>query len=227
MASDRLQTLEQKLGHVFADRSLLQTALTHASVPGAAANYERLEFLGDRVLGLVVAELLYKAFPAASEGDLAKRHTALVQQAALLMVAEKIELSSFLQVSPGEQKTGGAQKDTIVADALEAVIAAIYLDGGLAAGAAFIGRFWQSLLHAQIETPQDPKTLLQEWAQSKGLPLPDYVIVGKAGSDHAPVFDVAVRVDGHGETTGRGATKRQAEKEAAMAMLEKIQGKSA
>lgn len=224
MASDRFDSLEQKIGYRFADRRLLQTALTHASVIDSKVNYERLEFLGDRVLGLVVANLLYTSFPDAAEGDLAKRHTALVQQAALLMVAEKLALSTYLHLSPGEQKTGGAQKETILADALEAVIAALYLDGGFDASAAFVERFWSSLLHAQIDPPQDPKTLLQEWAQSKGLPLPEYILAGKSGSDHAPVFDVTLRLQKWGEASGHGATKRQAEKEAAAAMLKKIQG---
>jgi ribonuclease-3 len=224
MVFERLPILEQKLGHVFADKYLLRAALTHASVLDSEEDYERLEFLGDRVLGLAVAELLYKTFPDDAEGDLAKRHTGLVQQTALLRVAEKIDLASFLNLSQGELKTGGLQKETILADAQEAVIAAVHLDGGYATGAALVARLWSDMLHAQMEPPQDAKTQLQEWAQGQGLPLPEYVLLAKAGADHAPVFDIEVRVENYGGATARAASKRLAEKEAARMMLEKVKG---
>lgn len=213
--------IEKTLDYVFEDVKLLEAALTHASLQKKEGDYERLEFLGDRVLGLVVAALLYKAFPAENEGDLAKRHTALVQQKTLVDVALALDLPSHLRLSSGERKAGGLHKDTILSDAVEALIGAIYLDGGYAKAEKFITRIWQDKL-AAAAPPEDAKTMLQEWAQARGLPLPEYRVLSKAGSDHAPVFEIGVEVEGFILISAKSSSKRQAEKDAAALMLKHI-----
>ena len=199
-------------------------ALTHASVPNIKNNNERLEFLGDRVLGLVTSELLYRSFPDEKEGDLAKRLTALVRRAALALVAEKLSLGSYMRLSTGELKAGGVQKETILADAVEALIGAIYLDGGLEAARKFIHAHWETMLASGEAPPEDAKTRLQEWAQAQGLPLPHYRVLSRTGADHSPVFEVEVKVEGQGSAKGSASSKRAAEKLAATTLLEKIEG---
>jgi ribonuclease-3 len=218
MASD----LEQKIGHVFADPDVLQTALTHASLRGAAQNNERLEFLGDRVLGLAVAALLYERFQDDSEGALAKRHTALVQQGTLAAIARDIGLPDAVRLSEAERGAGGARKDAIVADTLEAVIAAVFVDAGFSAAAQVVENLFAAQLLDDAAPPEDPKTSLQEWAQSHSLPLPAYEVIGQSGPDHAPLFRVAVRVDGFAAEEAEAPSKRAAEKIAAAQLLEKI-----
>jgi ribonuclease-3 len=215
-------TLAAKIGYAFSDPVLLETALTHSSTQNDQKDNERLEFLGDRVLGLAVADMLFAAYPQEPEGSLAKRHTGLVQQEALVNVAREAGLAAYLKLSAGEMKSGGQQKDKILADAMEALIGAIYLDGGFAAAAAFIARFWRAMLQNQALPPEDAKSLLQEWAQGRGLPLPEYKLLGKSGSDHAPSFEIEVSVVGAGTASAKAANKRAAEKEAAAKMLEKI-----
>lgn len=226
-ASDALYT---QTGHRFSNPSLLSRALTHAStqagsVPSttaAADNYERLEFLGDRVLGLIVAQMIYDAFPLEREGALAKRLTALVQQSALVRVAEQMSLKDHVRLSDGEKKAGGLAKQTILADALEALIGALYLDGGLPAAQGFITKFWAPLVSGQQQPPEDPKTLLQEWVQAKAAPLPVYRIVAQSGSAHNPVFTIGVTITGQNEITATASSKRAAEKEAALKMLQQV-----
>lgn len=213
----------KNIGYAFSNPALLRAALTHASAQGEHADNERLEFLGDRVLSLAVADLLFAAYPEEEEGSLAKRHTGLVQQKALVKVAKEIDISSHLTLSPGEKKAGGHQKDKILADALEALIGAIYLDGGLAKAEAFINRFWQPMLTAQLLPPEDTKSQLQEWAQAQGLPLPAYRVVKKTGTDHEPVFEVEVMVEDVGKASARASSKRSAEKEAALRLLQKLE----
>ncbi len=213
--------LQKKIGYTFADPDLLQSALTHASVQGQEQN-ERLEFLGDRVLGLVMAALLYKAFPDETEGDLAKRHTGLVQQQALADIASEIDLAAYIRLSGGERNAGGAQKEAIIADAMEALIGAVFIDGGYAAAEKLVTHFWAPHLHKQAAPPEDPKTRLQEWAQQRALPLPDYEVIDQQGPDHAPVFTVAVHVEGLSPAAGTAASKRAAEKAAATALLHLI-----
>ena len=230
-----LADLAAALGHVFADRGLLVDAVTHPSlagisrvpttgrrrrVPGAA--YERLEFLGDRVLGLIVAEWLLERFPDEAEGKLARRHTALVNRDALALVADDLDLGRHLRLSPGEQGSGRANR-TILADACEGVIGALYLDAGLAVTRTFVRRSWA----AQIEStgmlpPQDRKTALQEWAQGQGKPLPVYQIVRQSGPAHEPEFEVEVRVEGMPPGHGIGRSRRTAETEAAGALLRQL-----
>lgn len=214
--------LEKKIGYVFSDRTLLDTALTHSSLQSAVHDNERLEFLGDRVLGLVVADLLYGHFSGEKEGSLAKRHAALVQQEQLAKVALSLDLAGYLKLSPGEVKSGGQQKETILSDALEALIGAIYLDGGYQAAQGFIEKFWGVMLREQAVPPEDAKSKLQEWTQARSLPLPEYKLLQKSGTDHEPQFEVEVFVKGVGSATAAAASKRAAEKAVAVKMLEKI-----
>lgn len=222
MLSRTYEELQKKAGYSFRDEELLGIALTHASVQQGKSNNERLEFLGDRVLGLVVAEMIYQKFPAENEGQLAKRHAALVRRSALVTVAGDIGLASFVRLSSGEEKAGGLKKDTILADALEAFIGAIYIDGGFAPARSFVTSCWTRLVESHGAPPEDPKTALQEWAQGRGLPLPEYKTVAKSGSEHAPLFEIEVSVQTLGSAVASAASKRAAEKEAALKMLEKI-----
>lgn len=215
--------LEKNAGYIFQDRRLLDKALTHSSLQNKDYDNERLEFLGDRVLGLVVADMLFKAFPQEDEGHLARRHAALVQKAAIVQVAEAVALAPHIRLSSGELKAGGLRKDTILADALEALIGAIYLDGGFLAAETFVQRFWQVMLALYDEPPQDPKTALQEWAQARGLSIPAYRIVLKSGAEHTPLFEIEVSVETVGVIVATASSKRTAEKEAALKMLQIIE----
>lgn len=220
--SDKQAALEAEIGYKFTHSILLDMALTHSSMPKSQHNNERLEFLGDRVLGLAIAELLYMTFPNEREGDLAKRLTAVVQQAALAEVAEGLGLSNYVRLSAGEIKAGGGKKDAIMSDALEALIGAIYLDGGYDPACRFVRARWEKMLATYNVPPEDAKTRLQEWAQSRSLPLPEYVVISRAGEDHKPQFDVEVRVQGLESLTATASSKRGAEKAAAAKMLARI-----
>lgn len=211
--------LEARLGHRFADAALLDQALTHRSLTGQGgtqkakqATNERLEFLGDRVLGLVVADLLLSKFAAENEGQLAQRLAALVAQPTLVAVARDLDLGRHVRAAAGQD---AEDTDAILADACEAVIGALYRDGGLEVAADFIARHWSPRMDAAVAPPKDAKSALQEWAQGRGLPLPSYRVIAQAGPDHAPAFTVGVSVDGFAEVEGRGRSKRQAETAAA------------
>ena len=212
--------LAVRLGHDFARCDLLAEALTH---PSAASrrhhSYERLEFLGDRVLGLVVADMLIDAFPGEPEGDLALRHAALVRREALSAVAGEIGLGDHLRLAPGEAEAGIRDNAAIQADAMEAVIAALYLDGGLEAARRFIARYWARPMAEATRPPRDAKTALQEWAQGRGLPLPQYCEQARSGPPHGPTFTVEVRLAGKRPVRATGASKRAAEQAAAEKML--------
>jgi ribonuclease-3 len=212
------------LGHEFARRELLDQALTHPSASGNAP-YERLEFLGDRVLGLVVADMVYRGFPAEPEGKLARRFAALVRKEALARVAETIELGACLRV--GESEQSGLGSRNLLADACEAVIAALFLDGGYAAAERFVQRWWRPLLAEQGgEPPQDVKTALQEWAQARALPLPVYRLVGREGPAHDPLFDIEVSLPNRPPALGRGRSRRAAEAAAAELLLARLRSES-
>lgn len=214
---------EDALGHRFSDSSLLEQALTHRSVEGRGRqDYERLEFLGDRVLALVVTEMLMQSFPDEREGSLARRLAALVRQETLSEVARAIRLGAHLRLSRGEDESGGRENDAILADACEAVIGAIYRDAGLDAARRFIERHWGPRLLAVGAPPQDAKTALQEWAQGRGLALPVYAVVAREGPDHAPAFTVRVEIPGGPSAEGQGPTKRVAEQAAARRALESL-----
>ena len=215
------------LGYGFRDPSLLTQALTHPSVTKGRSkrrftDYERLEFLGDRVLGLVMAELLYQRFPQEPEGDLAKRHVALVRREALARVAQHLRLGDHLSLSVGEDGTGGRENPGLLADACEAVIGAMFLDGGFDAARDFIRRHWTPLVDELSAPPKDAKTRLQEWAQAQALGLPVYTVTGQDGPAHNPIFLVDVSVPGYPPVSGRGNSKRMAEQAAATALMEAV-----
>lgn len=221
--SDALTDLEEKLGYTFRDRPLLTKALTHSSTgfssTGEQRNYERLEFLGDRVLGLIMADILFKTFPDETEGGLAKRHSALVQGKTLADIASDYNLGESILMSDAERESGGAENENILADVMEALLAALYLDGGLDSARSVIEDWWGDRVHTMDKAPQDPKTALQEWVQARGLPLPAYDIISREGPDHAPLFIVEVQVLGEKPVRSEGPSRRQAEKSAAEAML--------
>lgn len=218
-----VEALERRLGRPFHDRALLEQALTHASVGDGARDTrhnEVLEFIGDRVIGLLAAEWLAAAYPKAREGDLAPRLNALVSREACAKVARGADMGAALRLSGSETKTGGRDKDSILAGACEAVMAAIYQDGGLdAARTAFVD-LWAELLDDPLAVHRrDPKTALQEWAQGQGKPLPRYEVSRRSGPDHRPVFTVAVVVEGLDPMEGQGGSRQDAEKAAAAALL--------
>lgn len=219
-----LTPLMDAIGHSFSDAALLQQAVTHRSFGNGRGSQhnERLEFLGDRVLGLVIADLLYSRFPEEAEGALARRHAALVRKEALARVAEKIGLSAFLRMSRGEEDAGGRSNAGMLADACEAVIGAAYLDGGLAPVQAFIRANWLPLLEESSAPPKDAKTALQEWAQQRGLPLPEYGTLETSGPDHSPVFRIQVSVKGYPPESASGNSKRVAAQVAAQALLKRL-----
>ena len=218
-----LVPLEEELGHHFAKPDLLIEALTHPSAVRrrgiSRRGYERLEFLGDRVLGLIIAELLWRRFPSEAEGELTRRHTHLVRRDALAEVAHAVGLGKQLIVSAGEDAAGVRGNPSVLADVCEAVIAALYLDGGLAAARRFVERRWEPRLSSLGAPPCDPKTALQEWVQARGLPLPDYRTVATEGPAHRRRFTVSVTVEGLAPATASGSSKRAAETAAAAAAL--------
>lgn len=213
-----LEELESLIGYSFKDKALLHTAMTHSST-GADFNYERLEFLGDRVLGLVVSEMLYEKFKNEKEGDLAKRLASLVQGSWLAKVAEEIHLGDYMSFSISERESGGDHNENILSDGMESLIGALYLDADLKTCRAFIEKFWGDAFYQMKKPPQHPKTALQEWAQGKGLPLPTYKIVGQSGPDHAPLFNIEVSVSGYASVTAEGRSRQLGEKAAAKAFV--------
>jgi ribonuclease-3 len=221
MATLPMDKLEQAIGHNFRDQEQLKNALTHSST-GHSANYERLEFLGDRVLGLVIAQILFEKFPAETEGDLAKRLAALVQGEMLGEIAREINLGAYIVFSDAERDAGGGQNVNILADVFEALIGALYLEAGLAVCRIFIEKLWGNRFFDMKAPPQHPKTALQEWAQGRGLPLPLYDIADQTGPDHAPLFHIRLSVKGYKPVISKGASRQEAEKQAALAFLKEI-----
>ncbi|WP_370674240.1 ribonuclease III [Pleomorphomonas sp. PLEO] len=218
-----LEALEGRLQYRFQDRAGLLRALTHRSaVPGdqvAHESYQRHEFLGDRVLALVVAEMLFTTYPREEEGDLARRLNQLVRRETCAEVATDLDLGSVLRLGAGERQSGGRRKEAILGDVAEAVIAAIYLDGGFDAAKDFVLRNWKPRMESLSGSLRDSKTLLQEWAQGRGQGLPNYTIVERSGPDHAPTFRVIVTIDGESAGEGQGKSKRDAEQAAAAEAL--------
>ena len=220
--------LEGRIGHVFQDRELLERALTHASVGDGAhkvRHYERLEFLGDRVLNLLAAERLMALNSEAREGEMSRLMAGLVNYHACARVARRIGLPSALRMAHSASKIGARDKDTVLGDACEALIGAIYIDDGLEAARAFFLEFWAEEFE-RLDAPQikDPKTQLQEWAQARGLPLPAYEVVKREGPDHAPSFTVSVTVGDYEPELAEGRSRQEAEKAAALVMLLKREG---
>jgi len=224
LLAGRMRELTEILDYKFKDTELIRNALTHRSAAGRGEpTYERLEFLGDRVLALVIADLLYEHFPDEEEGALAKRLVALVRRETLAEVAVKLDLGSLINLSKGEVDAGGRENPAILSDVCEAVIGAIHRDGGLAAAHRFIDRHWRELMTNEKTPPKDAKTSLQEWAQGKGYDLPEYRTVGRTGPDHAPIFTIEVRVAKYPPEQGEGATKRMAEQVAAELLLKRLE----
>lgn len=221
-------TVEQRIGYSFRDPAILQQALTHASsIHHPKARFEsneRLEFLGDRVLGLIIANMLYQRFGNENEGALSRRLTALVRREALARIAEDIDLAPYLSLSQGEEDGGGRENPALLADACEALIAALFLDGGLDAARQFIVNNWQGLLDEDPTPPRDAKTTLQEWTQARELGLPEYRVSTQTGPSHAPTFTIAVSVKGYPDQNATGPSKRRAEQNAAAAMLKHVAG---
>lgn len=214
--------LEKRLGYTFKSRELFERALTHASVRshrGMRHDNERLEFVGDRVLGLVVADMLYESHPGASEGDLARRFNRLVRGQACAAVARRIGLGPHLILSDSEAESGGREKETILADAVEALLGAIFIEAGFETARKVVRSLWTSQFEAMPHVVADPKSALQEWAQGQGLELPEYTEISRSGPDHAPRFVTEVHIAGRTPARGEGATKRQAEQAAASTLL--------
>ena len=219
---DPVAELEKTLQYSFNDKNLLQLSLTHSSLKQSKndRSYERLEFLGDRVLALVIADLMLEKYPAAAEGKLAPRLAALVSGATLADVARSLDLGGFILMTDGEAAAGTNARDSVLADCCEAVIGALYLDGGLGAANEFIRRVWEPLI--QDVEPRVAKTELQEWAQGRGLPLPKYTVVERSGPPHNPEFTVELTVIGREPVRANGPSKRTAELRAAGEMLQMI-----
>jgi ribonuclease III len=217
-----IKGLEQALGYTFKSRQTLDRALTHSSTRSdrkVAEDNERLEFLGDRVLGLAIAELLVEREPAATEGILARRFNRLVKRETCALVGRNLNIGRALRLSQSEEESGGRNKDTILADAVEALLGAIFLEAGFETVREVVRQLWAPLLDGLPDMVTDAKSALQEWAQGQGLALPQYVETQREGPDHAPVFTTEVRIAGKVPTRGSGASKRQAEQSAAAALL--------
>jgi ribonuclease-3 len=214
--------LEERIGHSFAEKSLLESALTHISAlsgKSRAGSYQRLEFLGDHVLGLVVSDMLFRAFPKADEGELSRRLADLVRREACADVARTVDLGASIKLGASEANAGGRRRVAILADVCEALVGAVFIDGGYPAAAAVIERLWGERMRAPARPLRDPKTMLQEWAQARGLPTPSYREVERTGPHHDPEFRVSVVLPELTPAEGLGRSKRAAEQAAAAAML--------
>ncbi|WP_316185741.1 MULTISPECIES: ribonuclease III [unclassified Bradyrhizobium] len=217
--------IEARIGHHFADPSLLSTAFTHVSALKSSKkrgdSYQRLEFLGDHVLGLIVSDMLYRSFPSADEGELSKRLADLVRKESCADVAKSLGLLDDIKLGAVGAGAGARLRKSVLGDVCEAVIGAIFLDGGYTAAAGFVERNWTERMHKPRRPLRDPKTVLQEWAQGKGLPTPVYREVERTGPHHDPQFRVAVDLPGLEPAEGVGGSKRAAEKVAASVMIER------
>ena len=217
--------LEARIGHKFADKALLERALTHISALAGGnrtGSYQRLEFLGDHVLGLVISDMLYRTFAKANEGELSRRLADLVRKETCADVARAMELGPALKLGNSESHAGGRLRVTILGDACEALVGAVYLDAGYAAAEQLVSRFWKERMLKPLRPLRDPKTMLQEWAQARGLPTPAYRELARTGPHHDPKFRVAVALPDRPPAEGLGSSKRAAEQNAAAAMLERV-----
>lgn len=228
MPEARLESLEKRLDYVFKNKDLAQLALTHASLRAGSAksgtqtdDNERLEFLGDRVLALTIAESLEQTFPDAREGELAKRFNRLVRKETCVEVAKTLKLGNHILMSPSEAENGGREKYTILADACEALLGAVFLDSDYETARRIVKRFWAEKINLEDKAPIDPKSALQEWALANHKTLPRYVEISRDGPPHMPLFVAEVRIEGLDPETGEGGSKRVAEQNAARHMLER------
>lgn len=228
MASARdLDAFQERIGHVFRDPALLVRALTHASIGTTARpDNERLEFLGDRVLGLVIAEALFTTDPDAREGELAPRFNALVRKEACAGIAQDIGLGAVLRLGRSEMLSGGRRKEALLADAVEALIAAVYLDAGLDVARELILTLWDERIRHVAADARDAKSALQEWAQARGMAPPVYAETARSGPDHRPLFTIEVRLDDGRHASARAGSKRAAEQAAAEMLLDRLEAAS-
>ncbi len=210
--------LYQTLGYVFKDEAKLREALTHPSLEGGR-NYQRLEFVGDRILGLVIAEWLFDHYPDVEEGGLASRHTNMVRKETLAEVAEKMTLPGYIHMAKSAEDNGGRKKITILADVCEAVIGAVNQDGGYDAARKLVRKFWKGYISQKSIAERDAKTRLQEWVQARQIKTPKYVVADRTGPAHEPFFRIEVQVDGMTPEQGSGRSKREAEQNAAAKLL--------
>jgi len=225
LAAD-LQAFQTRIGHQFRQPDLLVQAVTHASLSSPTRpDNQRLEFLGDRVLGLVMAEALLGADTKAAEGQLAPRFNALVRKETCADVAREVGLGDVMKLGRSEMMSGGRRKEALLGDALEALIAAIYLDGGFTAAQGVVLRLWGGRVGAVDADARDAKTALQEWAQARGMPPPAYNEAAREGPDHQPVFTVQVQLDTGEFEVAKAGAKRQAEQQAARALLARMEAK--
>jgi ribonuclease-3 len=221
-STNTLEELEARLGHRFANRDLLLLALTHVSAGSRRSrgeSYQRLEFLGDRVLGLAVAEMLYAAFPKATEGELSRRLADLVRKESCAEVAAAWGAGAHVRLGGGEIQSGGSQKTAILADVCEALIGAVFLDAGYSVVREVVVHAWQDRMLTPRRPLQDAKTALQEWAQARGLSMPIYREISRSGPDHSPKFIIRVEIEGFPGADGEGSSKRAAEQAAAEAFM--------
>jgi ribonuclease-3 len=221
VSSDVATFVRRQLGHKPKDMSLFELALTHSSVAGEDS-YERLEFLGDRVLGLVIANALYVRYPKEPEGNLSKRYNALVDRETCAENAREIGVPAFVRLGKQAREDGASQSDNVVGDVMEALIGALFLDGGFKAAEQFILRMWEPDLAVQRRAPQHPKSALQELAAARQAKPPVYEVVSRTGAHHAPRFTVRVEVAKLGQATAEGASKQEAEKAAAAELLRQL-----
>ena len=223
--SSELKAFAGRIGYTFKRPELLHRAVTHSSMSSPTRDdNQRLEFLGDRVLGLVMAEALFLADTSATEGQLAPRFNALVRKETCADVARECDLGAVLKLGRSEMLSGGRRKEALLADAMEAVIAAVYLDGGFEAAKALVLRLWGKRVTAVDADARDAKTALQEWAQARKLPPPKYVVVERTGPDHAPVFTIEARLENGQSESATANSKRQAEQAAAKVLLARLEG---
>jgi ribonuclease-3 len=221
MSDDISAFVSEALSHEPKDRALFEAALTHSSSRGT--NYERLEFLGDRVLGLTIARWLYERFPNEPEGNLSRRFNTLVDRVTCSDIGRSIGLPAVIRLGKQARDDGANWSDTVVGDVVEALIGAVYLEGGFDEAEALIRRLWEPLVEEQRGVPKHPKSALQELAASRELPNPQYEVVSRTGAHHAPRFTVKVSIRSLGEAQAEGTSKQEAETEAAKALLSKLQ----
>jgi len=220
----KYKELERRLGHKFKNQDLIERALTHASMRGGRKvkqDNERFEFIGDRVLGLAIVDAVAKAYPEAREGEMARRYNRLVMGDTCAVVGRSLGIGEFMILSESEASSGGREKETILADAVEAMLGAIFIDAGFDKACQVVLHLWKPLLASGGSVQIDSKSVLQEWAQGQGMSLPRYVEVSREGPDHAPRFTTEVHISKCAPAVGKGRSKRQAEQAAASALLER------
>lgn len=219
--------LEERIGYQFADKALADRALTHISAlsggpQNRVSSYQRLEFLGDHVLGLVISDMLYRAYPKANEGELSRRLADLVRKEACAEVAKAMDLGPALRLGNSESHAGGRLRTTILADACEGLIGAVFIDGGYTAADELVAKFWKERMIKTVRPLRDAKTMLQEWAQARGMQPPVYHVLGRSGPDHAPVFEIEAKLENGASAKGRATSKRAAQQGAAQGLLDKL-----